>query len=138
MLTNIISKIKSHTENFRKIIARIKPRGNDIALMLLIIFTALASFGLGRLSKIRENKTPITVESIISADIPARNAAAPEHNSATKKTGSLVASKKGSKYHYPWCSGALRIKDSNKIWFSSDKEARSAGYAPAKNCKGLK
>jgi len=125
-------------ENFRKIFSRIKARENDIALMLIIIFTALTSFGLGRLSKIRENKTPITIENIIPAGIQARNATAPEHNSAAKKTGSIVASKKGSKYHYPWCSGALRIKESNKVWFSSTEEARKNGYTPAKNCKGLK
>lgn len=138
MLTKIILKIKSHGEKIGKILARIKPHGNDIAIALIIIFTALISFGLGRLSKIRENKTPITVMNMIPAKISAGDTATPKSNSVAQKTGSLVASKKGSKYHYPWCSGALRIKDSNKIWFSSAKEARLAGYTPAKNCKGLK
>lgn len=55
-----------------------------------------------------------------------------------EKEGSIIASKNGSKYHFPWCVGAARIKESNKIWFSSEKEAKSAGYTPAKNCKGLK
>ncbi|MFH1608762.1 MAG: hypothetical protein ABH951_01935, partial [Patescibacteria group bacterium] len=51
--------------------------------------------------------------------------------------GLLVGSKNGTKYHYPWCSGALRIKEENKVWFNSMEEARQAGYTPAANCKGL-
>ena len=49
----------------------------------------------------------------------------------------IVASKKGSKYHLEDCSGAKRIKEENKIWFNSEKEARKAGYEPAANCPGL-
>lgn len=50
----------------------------------------------------------------------------------------IVASKNGTKYHYPWCSGAKQISDKNKITFKSIEEARKAGYTPASNCKGLK
>lgn len=50
----------------------------------------------------------------------------------------IVASKNGTKYHYPWCSGAKQISDKNKITFNSIEEARKAGYTPASNCKGLK
>ncbi len=139
MLTNIILKIKSHREKFRRIFVRIKPHENDIAIVLIIFFTSLASFGLGRLSKIRESKTPVTVTNMILGEIPAAGrATVPKPDSVAKKTGGIVASKRGSKYHYPWCSGAMRIKESNKIWFSSTEEARDAGYTPAKNCKGLK
>lgn len=51
--------------------------------------------------------------------------------------GQLVGSKNGTKYHYPWCSGAERIKEENKIWFQSAEEAKRAGYTPAANCPGL-
>lgn len=50
----------------------------------------------------------------------------------------VVASKNGTKYHYPWCAGAKQISEKNKIIFSSIEEARAKGYAPASNCKGLK
>jgi len=50
---------------------------------------------------------------------------------------SFVASKNGTKYHYPWCPGAQSIKEENKIWFSTKEEAEKAGYQPASNCKGL-
>lgn len=47
---------------------------------------------------------------------------------------SFVASVNGTKYHLSWCSGAQRIKEQNKITFSSRKEAEDAGYTPAANC----
>lgn len=52
--------------------------------------------------------------------------------------GQVVASKSGTKYHFPWCSGAKTISEKNKIWFDSPEAARVAGYTPAANCKGLK
>jgi hypothetical protein len=48
-----------------------------------------------------------------------------------------VASKNSTKYHLPWCSGAARIAEENKVWFASKEEAAAAGYAPAANCKGI-
>ena len=54
-----------------------------------------------------------------------------------KIMGNYVASKSGTKYHYPWCPGAQSIKEENKIWFFTKEEAEKAGYQPASNCKGL-
>lgn len=132
------------SDKIKKVNAKIKPFENDIILIIVIILVALISFGLGRLSKIRENKTPITIENI-SGSAPVNSAgeggAAPLN--ASQQTGAsqteklYVASKSGTKYHYPWCPGALNIKEENKIWFSSKEEAESAGYTPASNCKGL-
>ena len=48
-----------------------------------------------------------------------------------------VGSKNGEVYHFPWCSGAQRMKEANKIFFSSREEAEKAGYRPAANCEGL-
>lgn len=53
------------------------------------------------------------------------------------RTGSFVASKSGTKYYLPTCSGAGRIQESNKVWFASREEAESAGYTKAANCPGL-
>jgi hypothetical protein len=51
--------------------------------------------------------------------------------------GAYVASKNSNKFHLPWCSGALRISDANKIWFQTKEEAIKKGYEPASNCKGM-
>lgn len=132
------------SEKLKKVKEKLKPIENDVVLVIVIILVALISFGLGRLSKIRENKTPITIENI-SGNISAsqigdsgKNIPAPAVKPGfTAEEKLYVASKSGTKYHYPWCSGALNIKEENKIWFSSKEQAESAGYQPASNCKGL-
>lgn len=115
----------------------------DIFTVLLIIFVSSASFGLGRLSGLQEKRAPIRIEQsaaaisavarkegVLSEGLSGSGAPAPQ-------AGSFVASKNGTTYHFPWCSGALRIKDENKIWFDTKEAAESAGYHPAGNCKGL-
>ena len=51
--------------------------------------------------------------------------------------GQYVASKNGEAYYLPWCGGASRINEENRVWFASKAEAEAKGYRPAKNCKGI-
>jgi len=46
-----------------------------------------------------------------------------------------VGSRNSNIYHVLSCSSAKRIKESNKIYFTSSKEARSKGYRACKICK---
>jgi methylphosphotriester-DNA--protein-cysteine methyltransferase len=48
-----------------------------------------------------------------------------------------VASKSGSIYYLPNCSGVKNIKDENKVWFATEEDAAAAGYGKAANCPGL-
>lgn len=117
----------------------------DIGIVLAIVFLGVFSFGLGRLSGLSTNVIPVTLcESVLP--IPSTAITAGAGNAAKSNIGSTepytgmatyVGSKSGSVYHFPWCSGAQRIKEENKIWFSSKEEAQLAGYRPATNCKGL-
>ena len=123
---------------------KIKAYKNDIFIVLVIILVALISFGLGRLSKIRENKAPVTIENLGASMINSQeNLTQNDQNIKSNQIqinssqGMLIGSKNGTKYHFPWCSGAQRIKEENKIWFSNKEEAEKAGYSPAANCKGL-
>lgn len=110
---------------------------NDIIIILVILFVGLISFGLGRLSALSEQKTPVVVENLTSAvgNTSTLTSDVDKIDSITEKL--YVVSKNGTKYHYPWCSGAQRIKEENKIWFSTKEEVERAGYTPAANCKGL-
>ncbi|PIQ68213.1 MAG: hypothetical protein COV91_05300 [Candidatus Taylorbacteria bacterium CG11_big_fil_rev_8_21_14_0_20_46_11] len=118
--------------------------GRELYTALLIVLVGFASFGLGRLSKAEEMRVPIRIENVSvsqSASVVSAVSGAEVVESGAVPDmgeGSLVASKGGTKYHFPWCSGAQRISEANKIWFSSVEEARKAGYTPAANCKGLK
>ena len=55
-----------------------------------------------------------------------------ESNSDYQAT--YVASSDSDKFHDPFCSQAQRIKEANKITFSSRDEAISAGYEPCEIC----
>lgn len=116
----------------------------DIFMAILVILVGFSSFGLGKLSSTQGLKQPVFVQ---NADQVASVAQTSDEKNSQQKTvpsttslspNSVVASKTGTKYHYPWCIGAKSIKEENKVWFSSIEEARNAGYLPAGNCKGLK
>lgn len=96
----------------------------DLAIPILIILVGIGSFGLGRLSALEGRKQPISVSQGALG--------------AMSQGGYVVASKTGTKYHFPWCAGANNIAEQNKLTFKDEKSARQAGYLPAGNCKGLK
>src|SRR3989344_5801145 len=120
-------------EKIQRVKEWFKPREVEIVLAAVIILTALASFGLGRLSALGKNKFPVRIET--------KNQSAAALSSQNPKTESaqnlFVASRNGQVYHFPWCAGAQRIKEENKIFFDSREEAEKAGLRPAANCEGL-
>ena len=122
----------------------------EIYTVLLITLVGFSSFALGRLSKLQESRTPVLIHAAaaLSTTPPARGGGGGGgrvkdeslgiEDSVLPTGGQLVASQNGTKYHFPWCSGAARIAEANKVWFGSVEEAQKAGYTPASNCKGLK
>lgn len=107
----------------------------DIFISALIVLVAGASFGLGMLS-VGTSEEPVEIKQTASI-FSSLEDPEPERDESGTVRGKFVGSKNSDKYHYPWCSGAQRIKEENKIWFASKKEAEAQGYAPAGNCKGL-
>jgi len=121
-------------------------------IAVVIVLVAITSFFLGRISILEGNKEAIKVYDLSNAtenlsgtgntETSGNSTSNPSTlNSAAAAVASgetVVASKNGTKYHYPWCPGAKQISDKNKITFNSIEEARAAGYTPASNCKGLK
>ncbi len=133
MLINYPHKVKSW----------ISANHSDLYVAAFIFLVGLASFGLGRLSFLWPNKEPIeitmpdTVNTIYEEGKDGYNSASKEKASIVSIQGKYVASKNGTAYHYPWCPGALKIKEVNKVWFNTKEEAEKAGYKPAGNCEGL-
>lgn len=126
----------------------------EYMLTALIIVVSCLSFYLGRMSVARENIQPLSMPaSIVQYNTILENTNATSSKKTTdigtttsgtetsliskEAQGKYVASKKGTKYHLPWCPGAKQIKEENKLWFDSTEEAEKAGYAKATNCKGL-
>jgi len=123
----------------------------EIFTAMLIVLVGVTAFSLGRLSFLESKTQDIRVsdalpfESAQTASAVAPLQAAVFLNAEDRNVpaplapgGKVVASKSGTKYHYPWCSGAQRISEANKVWFDSVELARKAGYTPAANCKGLR
>ena len=120
----------------------------DIFLIVTMILVGTGGFGLGRLSALQNEEQPVRIayseeqEGLEISKPSSKNAAASGVLSVSSQQkvveeGSVVASKNGTKYHLPFCPGADRILETNKIYFASKAEAEKAGYTPAANCKGI-
>ena len=86
----------------------------------LFLLAVGASFGLG----ITVGKGE--VGAFVETQLPGAGSAEP-----------VVAPRDGNAYYFPWCAGADRVRDANKIWFQSAGAAEAAGYSPGKGCAGL-
>jgi len=121
---------------------------------IVIVLISIIAFSLGRISGLQEKREPVRVidnsppnpslilreggsEQISTGEVKGSSTSS-SGTSPSNSSGQVVASKNGTKYHYPWCAGAKQISEKNKISFNSIEEARAAGYSPASNCKGLK
>ena len=143
MLSQYLQKVKS----------RIEKHKSDLFAAALIFLVGMASFGLGRLSTLWHNKAPMEIMESDGTQSPQESpssfAAGDSQTASTvnplKTPGTpvgdvrrqYVASRSGSSYHFPWCPGAAKIKQGNKIWFATKEEAVAKGYKPASNCPGL-
>ena len=124
---------------------------SDLFTGAVIFLVGLGSFGLGRLSALWPHKELLRIQNILGAEdaapisssspLPQAHSTAGTNNALRHRTtpgaGSYVGSAFGSIYHFPWCPGAARIKEENKIWFATKEEAATKGYKPAGNCPGL-
>ena len=93
----------------------------------MVVLVGLGSFGLGRLSAVEGAKSPVAIENLQGTEVP----------QGMPLGGDYVASRSGSDYYFPWCSGAQKLAASNRIWFQSASAARAAGYVLSRGCKGL-
>jgi methylphosphotriester-DNA--protein-cysteine methyltransferase len=82
-------------------------------------------------SLIIENNVPVlsNVDEIITSDGNAQGTILP-----MAQSGNFVASKNSKYYYLPTCATVKRIKDENKIWFQTEKEAQSAGFTRGSGC----
>lgn len=105
--------------------------------ILLIVLVAFSSFGLGRLSQTTQNDGQVSI--IYPAGDQVANTIQASPKPAPKAgdmgSNSFVASNKGSKYYPISCSAADSLKEENKVYFSTETEAQTAGYTKSSSCK---
>lgn len=118
---------------------------------VIIVLIAVISFSLGRISRLQDKRPPVRIISenynaavgtnysnVLKSSPDSASQNNQSQSSSINTSGQVVASKNGTRYHYPWCVGAKQISEKNKIVFNSIEEAKAKGYTPASNCKGLK
>ena len=109
--------------------------------LLIILVIISIFFAVWRISVNLDSRTPIKIEysnaeqtgSVIQAIL----GQPPVSSETNGSEAGVIGSKTGKKYYFPWCGTVKRIKPENQIKFASVKEARSAGFLPGGNCKGL-
>lgn len=125
----------------------LKKNQADIALVVGFVLVAAIAFGAGRLSAPEIIRNPIVIEepnstsSInlygnVSQPLIGARQGSPVNSvlgdaGQTAEKGTFVSSRSGTKYYWPWCSWAQRIKPENQVWFKSEDEAKAAGYSPS-------
>ena len=98
----------------------VKKNKAEIILAVSIILISMISFNLGKIKAAKDFNEKIRIY---------------DNGGETSNIEfQVVVSVNSDKYHFPWCSGASVIKDSNKIVFKNEAAAIAAGYILAGNC----
>ena len=116
-------------------------RRNMLIFSGIILGCSISSFFIGYVARAETVKLdPVVINCPLNAYAGTPNEASfavgvdTGNQSLGSLTGSFVASKNGKKYYPLSCPSVQRIKQENKIFFSSEAEAKGAGLEPAAGC----
>lgn len=121
----------------------------DVFVFLVVVLVALGAFSIGRSSVLGVKRAgelkildvpleaTITSNSVVNGILGTTAKGSDVASAALVGSGKYVGAKSGKTYYFPWCSGVKRIKESNKVWFSTKEEAEVAGYKPSASCPGI-
>ncbi len=107
----------------------------DIFLGFCIVLIAVIGFNLGQLNASHKTTSQANIYPTETSLNPVQNKI--KVTPSQPKDLRVVVSKASSskKYHFTWCPGAKKIKETNKLWFNNDLAAQKAGYTLAGNCQ---
>lgn len=117
----------------------------DTVSAAVFVLVAVSAFLGGRISVISRDAEPIVIEVPESAmreqerlqqdglaNLALSDTQSTQGIPETDRRGEYVASKNGDYYYTADMYLALRIKEANRIWFASRKDAEAKGLKPAK------
>ncbi len=108
----------------------------DVYISLVIILVAISAFGLGRLSKANLDGPGVVIQYPIgNQNSSFSKTTAASNNVPDVFETDIFASKNGTRYYFSSCSGAGKIKEENKVWFSTEAQAQAAGFIKSSTCK---
>lgn len=117
--------------NYKNFIERIAVYENTTIVSLVLILTFSLGLMLGFLIK-PNRQTPIIIDKNVKIGLPTGTNLA---NLPKQENGNFMASINGKTYYHKSCRASSIIKEENRIWFNSAKEAQAQGYSLAKNCQ---
>ena len=120
-------------DSFKKVKEWCKDNHKDLFIAGIIFCTGLSSFGLGQLSVDLKPNPSLVVTNRAASPPMEQHTVVPSASIWTDKR--VVASRSGTAYYFPWCAGLLRIKEENKVWFTTKEAAEIAGLTLAGNCR---
>lgn len=123
-----------------KVLSKIKTWQSEIILTIAVILIAVIAFESGKISASKSFYKPLEIKdsqaAISHTPLNSQTKSNPTTTVNYQKSDLwVVASKNSTSYHFLWCSGAKRIKEENRVYFSSEQEAQSKGYTLASNCQ---
>lgn len=134
-----MSEVSIHTFG-EKIKGRVGEHRHTLLYALILIVVAGGAFYLGYSARAsKTNDAQVAIYCPESAYMPSISqqgtSVAPTPSNA--QNGAYIASKNGTKYYPADCSGASRIKEANRVYFTTEAEAVQAGYTRAQNCSTI-
>lgn len=96
-------------------------------ILVILVLTASASFGLGILAD----------QSLHSQEGSETSANSLSVGSSPVAKGQIVADSSTHTYYLPWCTEAASISAANTVWFATAQAAQAAGYTAGQDCPGL-
>ncbi|MFA6397338.1 MAG: hypothetical protein WDK96_00635 [Candidatus Paceibacterota bacterium] len=117
-------------------------KGRNLYTIFIIILVAFSSFGLGRLSKIKDSTQNWENQANLINTTKEEGMGLKTQNIALESTLNgqntsnkpFVASSRGNKYYPTSCSQAKQLSSKNKIYFGSEEEAQKLGYTRSTSC----
>lgn len=76
----------------------------------------------------------VPAETVIAPGVSSPTVGVPSAAGSGSNQGEFVASKTGTKYYPKDCGSISRIKEENRIYFATEKEAQDKGYARTESC----
>jgi hypothetical protein len=117
-----------------------------------VVISAICGYFAGRITYIKKTtkKEPISIiyppQPTISCDVYSAKKVTVKNLTHTQKTilearsssGSYAGSKTGKTYYPINCKGINRVKPENRVYFTTQEQARNAGYSLSKTCSPAK
>ena len=108
-------------------------RSNKYFTAAVLILVFLIGLGIGLLIK-NGQSAPIVIDKNMKIGLPQQAQFMAQKNIGNGLLGNFSASINGKAYYPKGCTATNKIKEENRIWFTTRQEAEAQGYKPAQNC----